>query len=123
MTEFAALLNFFGEVVPAYPSDNVPDDVTYPYVTIEPRIGAWGDGEIPLQAQLWERTTSEAQVNAHVRAIGEAIGYGGAPVPCDGGWLWVKRGTPFVVPVTVEDDDAIKRRLININVEYNTYIG
>jgi hypothetical protein len=120
MTEIAALLDFFSRVVPAYPSDNVPDDVAYPYVTVEPRFGAWGDGDVPVQLNLWERTTSDALVNGHVREFAALIGYGGAPVACDTGWLWVKRGSPFAVPVTDPDDDAIKRRLLNIVIEFIT---
>jgi len=121
MTEIATLLAYFGKFATAYPSDNVPTDAEYPYITVEPRLAFFGDGDVPIQLNLWARTDSDAAVNKIVRAIGEDIGYGGMPRPCDGGWLWIKRGTPLVVPVTVPDDEAIKRRLINVSVEFMTY--
>jgi hypothetical protein len=120
MTEIGAILAFFGEFATAYASDNVPDSPTYPYLTVEPRVGFFDDGEIPVQVQLWHRTESDAEVNEIARQIGRAIGYGGVTLACDTGWVWIKRGTPFVVPVTIETDDAIKRRLINVSIEYIT---
>lgn len=120
MTEIAALLDFFGDITTAYPSDNVPDNPTYPYVTVEPRIGYFNDGQVPVQLNLWHRTESDAAINAIARNIGDAIGYGGTTVACDNGWIWIMRGTPFIVPVTVTDDDAIKRRLINVSIDFIT---
>lgn len=121
MTEIAAIINYFSNFATCYPSDAVPDDPKYPYLTVEPRIGFFDDGNVPVQVQLWHRTESDADVNAIVRDIGRDIDYGGMPVPCDGGWVWIKRGSPFVVPVTVTDDDSIKRRLINVSLEYFNY--
>ena len=120
MTDVGALLAFFGQFATAYPSDNVPDNPAYPYVTVEPRSSFFGDGDVPIQVQVWDRTESDAAVNSVVRAIGRGIGYGGTSVTCDAGWLWIKRGNPFVVPVTITGDDAYKRRLINVSVEYIT---
>jgi hypothetical protein len=120
MTEIAALKSFFDSIVTTYPNDNVPDDAQYPYLTFEPVIGFWEQGAVPVQCQLWHRTESDAAVNKIVRDIAHAIGYGGASVACDGGWLWIKTGSPFAQTIVEHDDDTIKRRLINISVEFMT---
>jgi hypothetical protein len=120
MTEIAAIMNYFSQFATTYASDNVPTNAQYPYLTVEPRIAFFDDGDVPVQVQLWHRTDSDAAVNKIVRDIGRDIGYGGMPVPCDGGWVWIKKGSPFCVPVTIETDEAIKRRLINVSIEYMT---
>lgn len=122
MTEIATILDFFSGVLPTYPNDAVPDDVSYPYATIEPRIGYWDDGDVLVQLQVWCRTTTELEPNAYVRKLAEHVGYGGTALPCDGGWVWIKRGTPWSVVVQSEHDDAVKRRIINLTIEFMTYI-
>ena len=121
MTETAEILAYFNQFATAYPSDNVPDDATYPYITVEPKLGYWGGGDVPIQINLWHRTDNEAAINSIVRDIGNDISYSGVARPCDGGWLWIKRGSPWVVPIVEPTDDAIKRRLINVSVEFMTY--
>jgi len=121
MTAQAALLAFFGQFATTYADDNVPDDAAYPYITVETRFGAFDDGDVPLVVNVWHRTDSDKACNDLVRYISASIGYGGAAVTCSDGWLWVKRGTPFAVAFVDPDDDAIKRRRININVEFITY--
>ena len=120
MTEIAALRSYFAGVAPIFPHDSVPDDVDYPYFTFDPVMGFFNDGDVPMQIQLWHRTASDAEINSIARELGRLIGYGGATVMCDSGWLWIKRGTPFMVPITTPDDDMVKRRLINVRVEFIT---
>ena len=120
MTEIAALKRFLDNVVTSYPTDNVPTNATYPYLTFEPIIGFWEDGALPVQCQLWCRTDSDAAVNKIVRDLAHGIGYGGMPVAVDSGWIWIKKGTPFCVPVTITTDEGIKRRVINLSVEFFT---
>ncbi len=120
MTEIAALRSFFSNVAPIYPHDNVPDGAEYPYFTFEPVFSFFNDGDVPTQIHLWHRTSSDAEINGIARELGRLIGYGGTPVMCDNGWIWIKRGSPFIVPVNTLDDDMLKRRLINVNVEFIT---
>ena len=69
---------------------------------------------------MWFRTTSEAVPNAAVRVVKGAVPRGGVTLPCDGGMLWVKRGSPFAQALVVEgDEDGMKRRYVNLDVEYN----
>lgn len=113
------LLSGFG--IPAYAAASVPDDASEPYLTYALVDGAWGDGEVAMEVNLWYYGDGEAAPNAKVQEISEAIGLGGATVPCDGGMIWVKRGSPFAQSVTDgTGNDKIKRRYINLDLEYIT---
>ena len=43
---------------------------------------------------------------------------GGAFVPYDGGAMWIKRGSPWCQNIADESNKNIKRRYLNITVEY-----
>jgi hypothetical protein len=122
MTPEAAIYTFLsGFSVPAYAAASVPDQAEFPYITYDLVLGEWGQGEVNMPVNVWYRTESEAQPNAKVREIGAAIGLGGTQIPCDGGVLWVKRGSPWAQAVTVDgEDERVKRRLINLSVEFIT---
>ena len=120
MTPEAALYNFMSEFgIPAYSATSVPDDAVFPYLTYDLVIGEeWNSGEVNIPVNVWYRTESEAVPNAKVRQIKEVLDGGGIQVPCDGGSLWIKKGSPWAQAVREEGDDMIKRRYVNINVEY-----
>ena len=114
-----SLLNGFS--IPAYASASVPDQAQFPYITYDLVLGEWEQGEVNMPVNVWYRTESEAAPNAKVREISNAIGMGGVTLPCDGGMLWVKKGSPWAQAVTVEgEDEKVKRRYVNINIEYLT---
>ena len=121
MTPEAAIyqwLNGFG--IPAYPSSSVPEKAAFPYMTYDLVLGEWGRAEVNMPVNVWYRTESEAEPNAKVREIGAALGMGGKLVPCDGGALWLKKGSPWAQSVTIEgEDEKVKRRYVNINIETN----
>lgn len=120
MTKDKALHAWFGQFLPAYPTSNVPEDVTFPYLTYELVTGAFDGGEIGLTVNLWYYTESEAVPNKKAQEIAETIGNGGTTIPCDGGLIWIKRGTPWCQNVVEESNPNIKRRYLNITVEYLT---
>lgn len=127
MTPEAAIYQFLsGFGMPAYASSSVPDQDSpewqgFPYITYDLVLGEWGEPEVNMPVNVWYRTDSEAIPNAKVREISQAIGMGGITLPCDGGMLWVKKGSPWAQAVTVEgEDEKIKRRYVNINIEYLT---
>lgn len=120
MTEAAAIQSFMGSFgIPAYPVTSVPDDVEAPYLTYTLVFGEWGGGETNISVDLWYRGESEAKPNAKVKEISRSLGMGGVQLPCDGGTVWIKRGSPFA-QVVPDEDNSVKRRLINLSVEYNT---
>lgn len=121
MTPEAAIYQFMsGFGIPAYAATSTPSDAEFPYLTYDLVTGCWGDMEANMPVNIWYRTDSEALPNAKVRELKEAIGLGGVTVPCDGGMLWIKTGQPWAQAVQVEGDDKIKRRYVNINIEYLT---
>lgn len=120
MTKGKALQAWFSQFLTAYPAASVPEDTIFPYLTYELITGAIDSGEIGLTVNLWYYTESDAVPNAKAQEISAAIGYGGATIPCDGGYIWIKRGSPWCQNITEESDTNIKRRYLNITVEYLT---
>lgn len=115
----AALYQFLsGMGVPAYPTTSVPDDARLPYLTYDLSVGDWDSGEVNVPVRLWDRTSSEAKLNAMVRAVGGRIPRGGTTVPCDGGVLWVKRGSPWAQAMGDGTDPTVKCRYLNVDIEF-----
>lgn len=122
MTPEAAIYTFLsGFSIPAYAASSVPDQAQFPYITYDLVLGEWEQGEVNVPVNVWYRTESEALPNAKVREISQAIGMGGVTLPCDGGMLWLKKGSPWAQAVTIDgEDEKVKRRYVNINIEYLT---
>lgn len=126
MTKDKALYAFFsGFGLPAYPdsavlNENGEPDVVLPYLTYTPVFDAWGGEPVSLTVNLWYRTESEAIPNAKAREISQVIGQGGVVLPCQGGYIWLKRGSPFCQSLADQADPQIKRRYLNITAEYLT---
>lgn len=121
MTKGAALYRFFsGFGMTAYASASIPDDVEFPYLTYDLVTSAWESDPVSLTVNLWYYTESEAEPNAKAREISEALGMGGRVLPCDGGYIWLKRGSPWCQSLSDETDKNIKRRYLNITAEYLT---
>lgn len=122
MTPEAAIYGFLsGFSIPAYASASVPDQAEFPYITYDLVLGEWGEPEVNMPVNVWYRTESEATPNAKVREISRAIGMGGVCVPCDNGMLWIKKGSPWAQAMTIEgEDEKVKRRYVNINIEFLT---
>lgn len=121
MTKAAALQSFFAQFgIAAYAASSVPDDAVFPWLTYELITGSFDGGAVSLTVNLWYYTDSEAVPNAKAQEIADTIGYGGALVPCDGGYIWIRRGSPWCQSVTEASDKSIKRRYINVTAEFLT---
>ena len=120
MTKGAALQAFFSQFMDAYAASSMPQDVTFPYLTYELITSASDGGEVGLTVNLWFYTTSEAVPNEKAQELSDAIGYGGVTLPCDGGFIWLKRGSPWCQNLQDDTDKNIKRRYINVTAEYMT---
>lgn len=121
MTKAAALHQFFSSFgLMAYTTTSVPEDAVFPYLTYELITSAWEEGDVGLTVNLWYHTESEAVPNAKAQEMSERIGRAGCVVGCDGGYIWIKRGSPWCQSLKDEVDDAIKRRYINVTAEYFT---
>lgn len=119
MTKAAALQSFFDSFgMPAYPDTAVPADVTFPYITYSGASDAMGE-EVSLSVRIWHYTDSEAVPNAKAEELGKRIDMM-APIPCDGGYLWIKRGRPFCLSQNDQVNSNIKLRFINVTVAFLT---
>lgn len=125
-TKTAALYQFFNQFITAYPFTSVPqnekgqEDVIFPYATYEVVTDNFDGGEVSITLNLWYYTTSEAIPDAKAQEISEAIGSGGVVLPCDKGYIWIKRGNPWCQNLSDDAAPGIKRRYINITAEYLT---
>lgn len=121
MTKGAALHQFFsGFGMDAYAASSVPEDAVFPYLTYDLITDNFDGGEVGITVNLWFYTESEAIPNAKAQDISAALGMGGRLIECTGGYIWLKRGSPF--SQSLKDDTApnIKRRYLNISAEYLT---
>lgn len=120
MTKNKALYAWLSQFMPFYRASSVPNDVVFPYGTYEYVEDSWGGGEISMTVNLWFYTTGEAAPDEKAQELSRRIGYGGVTIPCDGGYIWLKRGSPFCQSLKDEKDRNIKRRYINLTAEYLT---
>lgn len=120
MTANKALYAWFNDFMPFYRASSVPEDVVMPYGTYEYVAGVWEDGDVGMTVNLWFYTESEAIPDEKADAFSRRIGPGGVLIPCDGGYIWLKRGSPWCQSLVQEDAPAIKRRYINVTARYLT---
>lgn len=119
MTKSKALNEFFNSFgLPAYPVTSVPKDSIFPWLTYENTIGNAGDEPITISVNLWYYTESEKEPNDKADEIAKAIGLGGTVINHDDGVIWIKRGTPWSNSLNDENDPAIKRRSLNVVLEF-----
>ena len=112
----AALKTFFsGFGLPAYAADSVPDDVELPYITYSISVPEWNQ-KASLNAQVWDRTTSNAGIIRVADQITAAIGENGIRIPVDGGYLIIWPETPLI-QIQVDGDF----RFAYINLSINSY--
>ena len=120
MTKAAAIYQFWNSFgIKAYEENTVPTDATFPYVTYQLVTDSF-DRDVAATASLWYRSESWTAINAKTEEISAHIGLGGKIIKCDGGRIWIKRGQPFAQNMGDESDDLIKRKYLNLTVEYLT---
>ena len=128
MTKAAAIYQFWNSFgIKAYEENTVidadeegnPVEPTFPYITYQLVTDSF-DREVAATASLWYRGESWTAINAKTEEISAHIGLGGKIIKCDGGRIWIKRGQPFAQNMGDESDDLIKRKYLNVNIEYFT---
>ena len=120
MNKSAAIHQFWsGFGLTAYEENTVPSDAVFPYITYQLVTDAF-DTDVAMTASLWYRSSSWVNVNKMTDLISKHIGRGGVFLPCDGGKVWIKRGTPFAQNMGDESDSLIKRKYLNITAEFLT---
>lgn len=123
MTKEQVLHSFWSSFgLAAYEENSVPSGENkpdLPYITYSVSTDSFGN-DVALNANLWYRGTSWSAANNKATEISAAITSGGKLLDCDDGCIWVKRGTPFAQNMSDPMDDLIKRKYINITVEFLT---
>ena len=124
MTKAAAYHAFWSQFdIPAFEENSVPDGADapgFPRLTYEFGTDAFSDYGLSLTVSVWYRSASWVDINAKVEQIAALIGRGGVQAPCDGGSFWITRGTPWALSMGDENDDLIKRKVLNVTVRWNT---
>lgn len=110
--------NSFGIV--GHRNTSVPDDVIFPYLTYDMPVSSFEDDPVSITANLYYYTDSEAIPDAKAEEVRQRIGMGGITLPCDGGYIWLKLGSPWCQSLVDDTDATIKRRYMNITAEYLT---
>ena len=120
MTKAAVIHSFWSRFgLPAYEENAVPDDAEYPYITYTLVTDRFGT-QTALTANLRDRTSSWNAINAKTEEISTAISRGGIILPCEGGAVWLMRGSPFAQSLGDDADKLIRRKYINVTAEYLT---
>lgn len=120
-TKAAAIQKFMGGFgIPAYAVSSVPDDAEMPYITYTLVTDAFTGSETNMTVDIWYYGDGERDPNAKAQEVSDAIGLGGKILPCDGGAIWIKRGSPFIQTVPDSTDDKVKRRHVNLALEFIT---
>lgn len=120
MTKAAAIYEFWSSFgLAVYEENTVTTDADFPYITYQLVTDAF-DRDISATASLWYRGESWTAINAKAEEISAHIGLGGKIIKCDGGRIWIKRGQPFAQNMGDENDDLIKRKYLNLSVEFFT---
>lgn len=119
MTKSAAIYQFWGTFLTAYEENTVPENATFPYITYQLVTDSF-DTDVQMTASIWYRSSSWVDINAKVEEISKKFGRGGVFLDCDGGSIWLKRGTPFAQNMGDDTDNLIKRKYLNITAEFLT---
>lgn len=122
MNRFEAIQAFWGSFgLTAYDETTVPsgeDRPEFPYITYSTAVGSLGEFTA-MSASLWYYGTGWSAAVTKMTEIETAIGRGGVMLPCDGGAVWIKRGSPFAQRAP-DPNDMLRRILLNIEAEFIT---
>lgn len=110
---------FEGFGMTAYPSTAVPDDTVFPWLTYEYIVGGFGEPDVAIAVNMWFRTESESLPNQKAEEFRNYIKNNDL-IECDEGLIWVKTGEPWCQSLTDESSPTVKRRYINVTLEYLT---
>lgn len=103
---------------PARPTTAIGDDMVLPYIAYTGADSFFLDGDVSGEAHLYQHTSLEVTINAKEREIAERIGREGIRLPCQGGYIWIKRGTPFSRSLKDTDDITLKHRYLSVFYEF-----
>lgn len=105
--------------IPAYDESSVPQDAQMPYITYNASTAAIG-GLVFLSASLWYMSFSWEGISKKASEIEDYIINMHPPtILIDEGRVYITRSFPFAQRMS-DEDDRVRRILLNINVEFLT---
>lgn len=114
---YYSLWNNFG--LPAYDELSVPDNAVLPYITYQVITGDIEQQLFPT-ASLYYRSSSWATIDAKLAEISAYV-EDMDPIPLnDGGYMYVRKGSPWAQRMADETDKDIRRYVLNLAVEFLT---
>ena len=124
MTKAGALYQFFSSFgIEAYEETLVPtgdEAPKFPYLTYQLVTDSF-ENEVQIPVSLFYYSeASLLALNEKTEEISKRIGRGGVMLDCDGGKIWLKRGSPFAQTMSDDAEKTIKRKYINITAEFLT---
>lgn len=120
ITKEKAIHNFWNEFLTAYEENSVPDSAKMPYITYELITDCFTNTPTYLTASIWYRDSSWKSANAMADKISTGISRGGRMLQCSTGAIWINRASPFATRRSANEDDRIRRIVLNITAEFVT---
>lgn len=118
MDKAQAINNFWnGFGLKAYDATSVPDETQMPYITYELSVDEFGQS-LSQTASLWYYSSSWKDIQLKEQQIYNYIGRGGRMIHYDDGAVWIQRGTPWALRLAGNDDEYVRRILLNVEVEF-----
>ncbi|MBR0340741.1 MAG: hypothetical protein IJH64_00550 [Oscillospiraceae bacterium] len=123
MTKMRALYSFFSSFgIPAYEENSIySGNVELPYITYGINTASFPASNVPIPASIWYRSASWKEIQDKVMAINATLKNGGASLPCDGGFILLKRENDREADLTGDPSDKlVKRAILHIVADFNT---
>ena len=118
--KFAAIQDFWSSFgVPAYDEYSVPtgdNAPKFPYITYSLSYDTF-DRPVSMVVNIWTRSTSWGSALRKFAEIEKIIG-AGKYIECDGGAILIRFGSPIMNRLGDDNDDMVRRLLVNIAAEY-----
>lgn len=120
LDKFAAIQDFWSSFgVLAYDEYSVPagdDAPKFPYITYSLSYDTF-NRPVSMVVNVWTRSASWGSALRKFAEIEKVIG-AGKYIECDGGAILIRFGSPIMNRLGDDNDDMIRRLLINITAEY-----
>lgn len=126
MTKLQALYAFFSSFgIPAYEENSIYNpqiQPQFPYITYQASTSSFQAGEVTLSVSVWSRAYSLQEAEEIADSISNKLGYGGYMQQAEDGFIWLRKGNPFVQYMGDPSDDFLHRAYINITAEFLTSV-
>lgn len=118
--KFKAIQDFWSSFgLQAYDENSVPSGDSaplFPYITYSLSYDTF-DHPVSMVVNIWTRSSSWSTAFNKFAEVEKVIG-AGKYIECDGGAILLRFGSPIMNRLGNDNDDLIRRLLINVDAEY-----